>query len=501
MSSVKLDKKLADLSPKPLWNWFQQICDIPHPSKHEAKLKAHIQAWADNKGITCVEDNIGNLILRKPASQGMEDRKTVVIQAHLDMVPQANSDTPFNFETDAILPYVVEDTDTDGTTDEWVKATGTTLGSDNGIGMASALAVLEADDIAHPKLEVLLTVDEEAGMTGAFGLEAGTLEAEILINTDSEQEGEVYMGCAGGCDAQVTVPVEYQAAQAGLSYSLAISGLKGGHSGCNIHMGRGNAIKLLSRFAYGHHVELGLQLTSITGGTLRNAIPREAQMQFVIAEDKKADLEQALETFKAIIDKEYAIAEGGIELSLTPADAPEQVFTQAAQAKLLAFLHASPNGVTRMSDEIEGVTETSLNLGVLTITDTQAQALFLVRSLDDNARDGVVNSLAALAELTGAEFESNGAYPGWKPDNSSPVMAIVRDVYDGLYGHKPNIMVIHAGLECGLFKEPYPEMDMVSIGPTIRFPHSPDEKVNVRTVGLYWQLLLAVLENIPSRNS
>lgn len=492
---------ISQLSPQPLWDWFSQICSIPHPSKHEEPLKDHIKAWAHTRSIELIEDAVGNLILRKPATAGMEDRKPVVIQAHLDMVPQANSDKIHNFVTDPIETYLIEEEE-DGIVDQWVTANGTTLGADNGIGMASALAVLSSDEIPHPDLEVLLTVDEEAGMTGAFGLEAGVLNAEILINTDSEQEGEIYMGCAGGIDAETSIDMpRIEPPKHTQAFVLTVSGLKGGHSGCNIHMGRGNAINLLGRFCYAHQHDLALNVFEISGGTLRNAIPREAEVRFVLPESKIDQLKASLSDYERMIAKELAMADANVAFKLTEADAPKQVFEPTQQAKLFAYLQASPSGVIRMSDEIDGVVETSLNLGVLTTKSDKVVALSLIRSLDDSGRDNVQNMLSALAELTGARAEFSGAYPGWKPDNHSPVMAIVRDVYEGLYGKKPEIMVIHAGLECGLFKEPYPDMDMVSIGPTIRFPHSPDEKVNVRTVGLYWQLLLAILKGIPKKSS
>jgi dipeptidase D len=480
---------LTQLYPQPLWQWFEQICAIPHPSKHEQALSSYIQQWAKTQGLAVVEDKVGNLIIRKPATTGMEDRKTVVLQAHIDMVPQKNADKVHNFETDPIEAYV------DG---DWVKARGTTLGSDNGIGMSSALAVLGSKDIKHGPLEVLLTIDEEAGMTGAFGLEAGYLEAEILINTDSEQEGEIYMGCAGGVDAQISVPMSWQAPEhSNASFQLTLAGLKGGHSGVNIHLGRGNANKLLARFLFKHSDELALELVSFSGGSLRNAIPREAYISFMLPAENIDKLHQAMETFQALVRQELAIADPAMLLSLESIDAPTKVMDEEAQNTLIDLLHASPNGVIRMSDEVEGVTETSLNIGVISTRDESVEILCLLRSLMDSGREEVAGMLTALANLSGASIDLSGAYPGWKPDISSPIMAIVRETYNDIYKKDPTIMVIHAGLECGLFKEPYPHIDMVSIGPTIRYPHSPDEMVNITTVGQYWELLVAVLERIP----
>ncbi|MCH1925162.1 aminoacyl-histidine dipeptidase [Shewanella sp. C32] len=481
--------QLSQLAPQPLWQWFEKICAIPRPSKHEAALSQFIQDWAKSRGLTVIEDATGNLIIRKPATAGMEDRKGVVIQAHMDMVPQANADKVHDFTKDPIEAWV------DG---DWVKANGTTLGADNGIGMSSALAILESTDIAHGPLEVLLTIDEEAGMTGAFGLQAGVLQGDILINTDSEQEGEIYMGCAGGVDASFTLPLVKQAtASNAQAFTLTISGLKGGHSGVNIHLGRGNANKLLARFLFDHADDLGLALSNITGGSLRNAIPREAQATITVAADKADALALAVSDYQAVLRQELAVADADVKFSLSPVALPAEQFDAATQTQLLAVLHACPNGVIRMSDEVVGVTETSLNLGVITTNSDNIVVLCLIRSLIDSGRDNVCSQLAALGKLAKAEVKFSGAYPGWKPDNNSEVMAIVRDTYQDIYHKEPVIMVIHAGLECGLFKEPYPTMDMVSIGPTIRYPHSPDEQVNITTVGQYWELLLAVLKRIP----
>ncbi|MCZ4337468.1 aminoacyl-histidine dipeptidase [Shewanella colwelliana] len=482
---------LSQLQPQALWQWFEQICAIPHPSKHEQALSQYIQNWAKDKQLSIVEDKVGNLIIKKPATPGMEDRKVVVLQAHIDMVPQKNADKVHDFEKDPIEAYV------DG---DWVKAKGTTLGSDNGIGMASALAVLGSDNIPHGPLEVLLTIDEEAGMTGAFGLEAGYLDAEILINTDSEQEGEIYMGCAGGVDAQITVPMVWQAPEPSNStYTLSLSGLKGGHSGVNIHLGRGNANKLLARFLFNYADELALELTNFTGGSLRNAIPREASVSFMLPAENVARLEALMAEYTHLVRQELAIADPDMQLTLQESPAAKQVMSEDAQQTLIELLHACPNGVIRMSDEIEGVTETSLNVGVISTEAESVDILCLIRSLIDSGREEVEGNLTALSSLAGAEIEFSGAYPGWKPDSSSPVMAIVKETYEAIYHKEPTIMVIHAGLECGLFKKPYPDMDMVSIGPTIRFPHSPDEKVLIETVDQYWKLLLAVLERIPAK--
>jgi len=486
---------LSQLKPSSLWQLFEQICSIPHPSKHEQKISLWIQSWAKEQGLSVKEDAVGNLLITKPASQGMENRKGVILQAHMDMVPQKNADTEHNFLTDAIKPYI--DTESDG---DWVKAQGTTLGADNGIGLASALAVLASNDIPHGPLEVLVTIDEEAGMTGAFGLQAGWINGEILINTDSEQEGEVYMGCAGGIDGGAVFALETQDVPANYqSFNLTISGLKGGHSGVDIHLGRGNACKLLVRFLLSASQTFDLHLTDLTGGSLRNAIPREADASFVIAEQDIAPFKQALASYLETINHNLKSVENPIEMLLMSPETFDECWSKSCQNNILHALNACPNGVIRMSDDIEGIVESSLNLGVIRTKGHKLEVLTLIRSLHDDGRLETQNTVNSVFTLAGADINFSGAYPGWKPDTSSAIMKTVRETYQGLFNKLPEIMVIHAGLECGLFKTAYPQWDMVSFGPTIKFPHSPDEKVNIATVAQYWQLLKAVLANIPHK--
>ncbi|EKO3366876.1 aminoacyl-histidine dipeptidase [Vibrio fluvialis] len=483
--------EISKLSPAPVWQFFDKICSIPHPSKHEEALAQYIIGWAKEQGLDVRRDPTGNVFIKKPATPGMEHKKAVVLQAHIDMVPQKNEDTDHDFAKDPIQPYI------DG---EWVTAKGTTLGADNGIGMATCLAVLASTEIKHGPLEVLLTIDEEAGMTGAFGLEAGWLEGEILLNTDSEQEGEVYMGCAGGVDGALTFDIQREALPAGyVTRQLTLKGLKGGHSGCDIHTGRGNANKLIARFLAGHAQELDLRLIEFRGGSLRNAIPREAFVTVAIPADNQTKLDELFTTYTELLKAELGRVETNLVTFNEAKEAALDVFALADQQRVIAALNACPNGVIRMSDDIEGVVETSLNVGVITTDEQQIKVLCLIRSLIDSGRSQVESMLTSVAELAGADIVFSGAYPGWKPDADSEIMHIFRDMYEGIYGHKPNIMVIHAGLECGLFKKPYPEMDMVSFGPTIKFPHSPDEKVKIDTVGLFWEQMIALLENIPAK--
>lgn len=481
--------QLSQLSPQPLWQIFEKICSIPHPSKHEQKLSAWIQQFATDLGLDVKEDKVGNLIIKKPATTGMENRKGVILQAHMDMVPQKNNDKQHDFVNDPIEAYV------DG---EWVTANGTTLGADNGIGLAASLAVLQSTDIKHGPLEVLVTIDEEAGMTGAFGLEAGWLDGEILLNTDSEDEGEVYMGCAGGIDVNIELPVEWEttdAAKAAINVSL--NGLKGGHSGVDIHLGRGNANKLLVRML--SLLDIDYSIASIQGGSLRNAIPREAEVTLVIDHQDKAALNTTLNDINRLFLAELSKIEPNILISINDVELPEKQLAKVSQTAVINSINGCVNGVIRMSDTIEGIVETSTNLGVVLTKDNHISVKCLVRSLIDSARTNTQNMIASTFALAGANVTFNGAYPGWEPKDDSQIKDILRETYQGMFGSLPKIMVIHAGLECGLFKDAYPHWDMVSFGPTIRFPHSPDEKVKIDTVEPFFNLLVEVLGNIPNK--
>ncbi|HED5645759.1 TPA: cytosol nonspecific dipeptidase [Enterobacter cloacae] len=483
--------ELSQLSPQPLWDIFAKICSIPHPSYHEEQLAEHIMGWAKEKGLHAERDQVGNILIRKPATAGMENRKPVVLQAHLDMVPQKNNDTVHDFTKDPIQPYI------DG---DWVKARGTTLGADNGIGMASALAVLADDSVQHSPLEVLLTMTEEAGMDGAFGLQANWLQADILINTDSEEEGEIYMGCAGGIDFISTLPLSREAVPAGFqTFKLTLKGLKGGHSGGDIHLGLGNANKLLARFLAGHAADLDLRLVDFNGGTLRNAIPREAFATVAVPAAKADELKKLSSVYLDILKNELSAKEKNLTVVLESVSTDKAALTTQSRDTFIQLLNATPNGVIRNSDVAKGVVETSLNVGVVTMGDDSAEIICLIRSLIDTGKEYVVSMLESLGTLAGAKTSAKGSYPGWQPDASSPVMALVRETYQRLFNSTPNIQVIHAGLECGLFKKPYPNMDMVSIGPTITGPHSPDEQVHIESVGHYWTLLTELLKAIPAK--
>jgi dipeptidase D len=495
LSVSAFQSEICQLSPQLVWKFFDKICSIPHPSGYEEALATYIVQWAQSQNLFVRRDPIGNIFIKKSATSGMENRKGVVLQAHLDMVPQKNEDTQHDFTQDPILPGIEGD---------WVTADGTTLGADNGIGMATCLAVLASDKIKHGPLEVLLTINEESGMTGAFGLTPGYLEGEILLNTDSEQEGEVYVGCAGGVDGLLSIDIQRSVIpEEHCVFQLALKGLKGGHSGCDIHLGRGNANQLLGRFLAQYSDKLKLRLVDFNGGTLRNAIPREGTITFCLPDTKVTDLKPAVQSFTDMISQELSAIEDNISTSVYPVEHNKSeplVFDISGQKRFIHTLNACPNGVVRMSHDFPGVVETSLNLGVVKTTASTISMMTLIRSLINSGRQQVTSILTSLAELSDARIEFSGAYPGWKPDPDSEIMALFRTQYEKIYGHKPNVMVIHAGLECGLFKKPYPQLDMVSFGPTIKYPHSPDEKVQISTVQQFWEQMIQLLEHIPEKS-
>ena len=481
--------ELAKLYPKSLWEIFDNICAIPHPSKHEEKLAAWMMEWAKKNNIECKQDATGNLVFRKPATKGMENRVPVILQAHIDMVPQANASTKHDFTKDPIKPRICED--------GWVRATGTTLGADNGIGGSAALAVLASKDVAHGPLEVLLTVDEETGMTGAFGLKKGALKGEILINLDSETEGELYVGCAGGLDGVITMNYRNTAVPAGMKgYQIVITGLNGGHSGMDINLGRANANKIATRFLQKVVRDFGGCIACINGGGLRNAIPREATAILTVPAAKAAEFEAFAKEFETVVKKEFALTEEGLSLTVTAVDAPAQVIEPKALCQFLNMIFAIPNGVQRMSDSMPGLVETSNNLANFVAENGEMSAKCLLRSSVNSAKEALGEKMVAIAELAECGIELTGAYPGWNPNMQSPIMNTCMKVYKEKYGNEPKVMAIHAGLECGLFGVCYPDWDMVSFGPTIEHPHSPVERVNIESVGKFYDFLVEVLKNV-----
>lgn len=480
--------EITSLQPTLLWKWFDQVCAIPHPSHYEDALATFIVNWAKEKSFFVERDEAGNVLIRKPATAGMENRMPVVLQAHLDMVPQANEGNLHDFTRDPIRPYI------DG---DWVKAQGTTLGSDNGIGLASALAVLESQDVTHPPLEVLLTMTEETGMDGALHLRRNWLQSDILINTDTEEIGEIYIGCAGGINANLEVPVEREENHFEHCVQINLKGLRGGHSGVDIHTGRANAIKVLARLvAKLAENQPHFALAEIRGGSIRNAIPREAAAVLAFNGDVNA-LKSAVENFAVLIKQELAIAEPNLILSVEAAEKPAQVFTAHTTQQVIHTFNLLPNGVIRNSDVIANVVESSLSIGVLATTESCIKATILVRSLIESGKAYVTELLRSLAQLSGASVDFSASYPGWQPVNDSAIVKLTTQHYAEVLGEQPKIKVIHAGLECGLLKEHYPHIEMVSIGPTINNAHSPDEKVQISTVQTYWDVLVKVLANVP----
>ncbi|TEW54942.1 aminoacyl-histidine dipeptidase [Psychromonas sp. RZ22] len=483
-------QQLQSNQAAPVWSFFEKICSIPHPSKHEQALADWIMNWAASKNISCIQDKIGNLILQKPATVGFEQRTPVILQCHLDMVPQKNNDKEHDFLTDPITPII------DG---EWLRADNTTLGADNGIGMASCLAILDDDSLEHGPIEVLITTDEETGMTGAFGLEAGALQGKILINTDSEEEGELYVGCAGGVNVNVLLPYEkMECDSADKAYEISISGLKGGHSGVDINLGRANAIKELANVLANLNGAPFL-ISSFTGGSLRNAIPREAKAIIVCDEQFQNSIETVINTLQISMRVKYKDSENNFTINIESCELPTSVLTHSSQERLLKAMLGCVNGVFAMDENFPNVVETSSNLGVVTQQNEpvgQFAIQVLVRSQIEEDKQQCATEIAEHFKQFNGRVAKEGNYPGWTPNKNSAIYKTMETQYQTLFGKKPKAMVIHAGLECGLFSDNYPHWDMVSFGPTINFPHSPDEKVNIASVDKYWALLKATLKAI-----
>ncbi len=482
---------IKSLYPHSLWENFYQLTRIPRPSKKEAQATAFARKFGEDLGLETTVDEVGNVIIRKPATPGMEHKMGVVLQSHLDMVPQKNSDKTHDFEKDPIQAFV------EG---EWVTAEGTTLGADNGIGVAAALAVLEEKSVKHGPLEVLLTIDEETGMTGAFALKPGLLKGDILLNLDSEDEGQLYIGCAGGMNTSATLKYNEEKVPSGMkAFRLSVTGLKGGHSGLDIDLGRANANKLMFRFLWHGAKEFGMRLSSIDGGSLRNAIPREAFAVVAVPGDKADGFLKAVEEYEGIFIHELSGTEPHLSFKASPADPPSTVMDQDSTDRLIKMVYGIPNGAIRMSTETPGIVETSTNLAIVKSENGKVSVLCLLRSSVDTAKFDLGNMTESVMALAGAQVVHDGIYPGWKPDMKSPILNTMRNVYKKKYGNDPEIKVIHAGLECGIIGDVYPGMDLISFGPTIRFPHSPDEKVNIESVGKFWDYLVETLANIPEK--
>ena len=482
---------ILDLAPQNVWKHFYSLTQIPRPSGHMERITEFLLNFGKGLGLESFVDEVGNVIIRKPATPGMEDRKGVILQAHMDMVPQKNNDTVHDFVNDPIQTWI------DG---EWVKAKGTTLGADNGMGVAAAMAVLEANDLKHGPLEVLITKDEETGMYGAFGLKPGTVKGDILLNLDSEDEGELYIGCAGGLD--ITAELSYKEEEADKSMvarKITLKGLRGGHSGMEINQGRGNANKLLARVAHDLLVEFDCRLASFAGGNMRNAIPREAHAVILFNPADIDDLPTYIKEYGEQLNQEYAPIESNIQLLLDEVELPAMVMPEEIQDNMIDMLLACQNGVMRMIPTVPDTVETSSNLAIVTLGEGKAEVRILARSSSDTMKDFLADSLTACFNMAGMKVTLSGGYSGWQPNVDSPILHAMTKSYEEQFGVAPKVKVIHAGLECGIIGANCPGLDMISFGPTLRSPHSPDERVLIPTVKKFYDFLVATLEQTPKR--
>ena len=479
---------LAKLEPQPVWNYFEEICQVPRPSKKEEKIIQYLLDFATKNKLEAKTDAIGNVLICKPASAGMENAPTVVLQSHMDMVCEKNSDKVHNFDTDPIVPLI------DG---EWVTADGTTLGADCGIGMAASMAVLASKEIKHGPIECLITVDEETGLSGAFALQPGFLSGNILLNLDSEDEGEIFIGCAGGIDTVAKLPYKKESVPTGsFALKLSVTGLLGGHSGDDIHKLRGNANKILTRFLWKASKKYDLKLADFKGGNLRNAIAREAFAELVIPNADKEKLVADFNIYSAEMDVEYKLTEPNIKLSHGSTDLPKNVIDDKSCANLLNAIYACPHGVLEMSSRMEGMVETSTNLAAIKFEDEYILITTSQRSEIESRKYFAAEMVESVFLMAGAKVVHSDGYPGWTPNMESKIVKTTVDSYKKLFGKIPVVRSIHAGLECGLFLEKYPALDMVSFGPTIKGAHSPDERINIETTKKFWNHLVDVLQSI-----
>jgi dipeptidase D len=485
-----MSQEIRNLEPKVLWNKFADLNAVPRPSKKEERVIEFMKNFGNNLGLETFEDEIRNVIIRKPATPGMENRKAIVLQGHLDMVHQKNADTVFDFDTQGIDMFV------DG---DWVRAKGTTLGADNGLGVATIMAILESKDIPHPAIEALFTIDEETGMTGALNLKGGILQGQILLNLDTEEDDEIDIGCAGGID--VTAVAEYdedETPEGSVGYTITVKGLKGGHSGMDIHKGLGNANKIMNRLLFDGFDNFGLQISEIKGGSLRNAIPRESVAKVIIAEvyDEAFvfDMQQIVNEIKT----EFKTTEPNLEVVFEKMDAaPAKVMPSIAQFYFVRAMYTAHNGVYRMSADFDDLVETSNNIAKVVLGEGKLSVQCLTRSSVETSKFDLANALRSAFELMGCEVEFSGAYPGWTPNSESEILDVLVGIYEKQNNEKPKVVACHAGLECGILGTNYPDMDMISFGPTIHGAHSPDERASISSAQKYWKFVLEILANIP----
>ena len=484
-----MSKTINELEPKEMWNHFANLNAVPRPSKKEERIIEFMLQFGKKLGLETIKDEIGNIIIKKPASKGMENKQTIVLQSHLDMVHQKNASTNFDFDKQGIDMFVEGD---------WVKANGTTLGADNGIGVASIMTVLSSKTIEHPAIEALFTIDEETGMTGALNLKGGLLNGKILLNLDTEDDNELTIGCAGGIDVTATGAYTLETAPPNsVSYKIFVKGLTGGHSGMDIYKGRGNANKIMNRILLAAFEKFGIQICSVDGGSLRNAIPRESVSEIVIPENEINNFESFIKEVELELKAEHNTTDANLSISTEKTNSDKKVLQKGFQVKLMKSLYACANGVYRMSPDILHLVQTSNNLARVLVKDGEYSIQCLTRSSVDSEKMDLANTLKYTFELIGSKITFGGSYPGWAPKPDAAIVKIMGDLYKELYKEDALVSACHAGLECGILGTNYAEMEMISFGPNIRGAHSPDEKVQISSVQKYWAFFLETLKRIP----
>jgi dipeptidase D len=486
-----MNDQVRNLEPSAMWHHFADLNAVPRPSKKEERVIAFVKAFGESLNLETLVDQAGNVIIKKPASKGMEDRETIVMQSHLDMVHQKNSDTTFNFDTQGIEMYV------DG---DFVRAKGTTLGADNGIGVATIMTLLASDNIPHPAIEALFTIDEETGMTGALSLKGGLLSGKMLLNLDTEADNELTIGCAGGIDVTATGSYTQVAPTSNSAYRITVKGLTGGHSGGDIHLGRGNANKIMNRILLKLTKDFGISISGINGGSLRNAIPRESVSTIVADSAHASAVEEAVAALTTLLTDEYKITDPKLSVTIDKADLPAHVMDAGFQQKLLRSVYACPNGIYRMSPEISGLVQSSNNVARILVADGNYSLQCLTRSSVDSEKYDLADAIGSAFELMDAQLSYSGIYPGWQPRPDAPIIKLMSELYKEMFNEPAHVNAVHAGLECGILGTNYPGMQMISFGPNITGAHSPDECVQISSVQKFWKYLLETLKRIPTKN-
>lgn len=486
-----MSQAIRNLEPKALWNFFADINAVPRASKKEERIVAHMVAFGEKLGLETKVDGAQNVLIKKVATQGMEHRKTLVLQAHLDMVHQKNNSSNFDFDTQGIVMQI---------SNGWVHAKETTLGADNGIGVAAIMSVLASNNIAHPSIEALFTIDEETGMTGAMGLEPDYLNGEILLNLDTEDDDEISIGCAGGIDITATGTYkEEPTPNESMAFQISVNGLQGGHSGMDIHKGLGNANKIMNRLLWAGHQNFDLAIANLKGGGLRNAIPRECKAIIVLNKKSQKTFEHAFYSWVDRISKEFQTLEKNLCIDLQPMNLPEKTMTKETQRKLILSIYGCHNGVFRMNPTIPNLVETSNNLARITVENGTIEIANLCRSFSESGKENLTNAIQSTFELADFKVNISGDYPGWEPITTTKILTVLKNTYEKMFAETPKIQACHAGLECGILGSNYPNLEMISFGPTIRGAHSPDERVNISSTQKFWAYLIEILKNIPEK--